>query len=47
MSKTNKLPLNKNPCRVIQPIETKNRYSTLETEEILTESENARSETQK
>ena len=27
MSKTNKLPLKKNPPRVIQPIETKNHYS--------------------
>ena len=26
MSKANKLPLKKNPSRVIQPIETKNRY---------------------
>ena len=32
MSKANKLPLKKNPSRVIQPIETKNRYSPLGTQ---------------
>ena len=37
MSKANKLPLKKNPSRVIQPIETKNRYSPLQTEESPTE----------
>ena len=44
MSKANKLPLKKNPSRVIQPIETKNRYSPLETEESPTENENTRTD---
>ena len=35
MSKANKLPLKKNPSRVIQPIETKNRYSPLGTQHSL------------
>ena len=44
MSKANKLPLKKNPSRVIQPIETKNRYLPLETEESPTENENTRTD---
>ena len=44
ISKANKLPMKKNPSRVIQPIETKNRYSPLETEENPTENENARTD---
>ena len=39
MAKANKLSLKKNPPRVIQPIETKNRYLPLETEESPTENE--------
>ena len=42
MSEANKLPLKKNSSRVIQPIETKNRYSPLGTEESPTENENTR-----
>ena len=38
----NKLPLKKNHSRVIQPIETKNRYSPLETEDSPTENENTK-----
>ena len=37
ISKANKLPMKKNPSRVIQRIETKNRYSPLKTEESPTE----------
>ena len=37
-------PMKKIPSRVIQPIETKNRYSPLETEESPTETENARTD---
>ena len=37
MSRANKLPLKKNPSRVILPTETKNRYLPLETEESRTE----------
>ena len=37
-------PMKKIPSRVIQPIETKNRYSPLETEESPTENENARTD---
>ena len=44
ISKANKLPLKKNLSRVIQPIETKNRYSPLETEESPTENENTKSD---
>ena len=44
ISKANKLPLKKNHSRVIQPIETKNRYSPLETEESPTENENTKSD---
>ena len=44
ISKANKLPFKKNHSRVIQPIETKNRYSPLETEESPTENENAKSD---
>ena len=44
ISTANKLPLKKNHSRVIQPIETKNRYSPLETEESPTENENAKSD---
>ena len=44
ISKANKLPLKKNHSRVIQPIETKNRYSPLETEESPTENENKRTD---
>ena len=44
MSKANKLPLKKNPSRSIKPIETKNRYSPLETDESPTESENTRTD---
>ena len=44
ISKANKLPLKKNHLRVIQPIETKNCYSPLETEESLTENENTKSD---
>ena len=36
--------MKKNPSRVIQPIETKNRYSPLETEESPTENENTRTD---
>ena len=46
ISKANKLPLKKNHSRVIQPIETKNRYSPLETEESPTENENTKSDSQ-
>ena len=35
--------MKKNHSRVIQPIETKNRYSPLETEDSPTENENTRS----
>ena len=42
MSKASKLPLKKNSSRVIQPIETKNCYLPLETEESPTENENTR-----
>ena len=44
MSKANKLPLKKNPSRVILPTETKNRYLPLETEQSPTENENARND---
>ena len=44
MSKANKLPLKKNPSRVIQPMETKNRYSPLGTEVTPTEKENTRTD---
>ena len=44
ISKANKLPLKKNPSRVVQPIITKNCYSSLETEESPTENENARTD---
>ena len=44
ISKANKLPLKKSHSRVIQPIETKNRYSPLETEESPTENENTKSD---
>ena len=44
MSKTNKLPLKKNPSRVIQPIETKNHYSPLKTEECPNKNENIRTD---
>ena len=44
ISKANKFPLKKNLSRVIQPIETKNRYSPLETEESPTENENTKSD---
>ena len=44
ISKTNKLPLKKNHSRVIQPIESKNRYSPLETEGSPTENENTKSD---
>ena len=44
ISKTNKLPLKKNHSRVIQPIESKNRYSPLETKGSPTENENTKSD---
>ena len=44
ISKSNKRPLKKNHSRVIEPIETKNRYSPLETEENPTENENRKSD---
>ena len=44
MSKSNKLPLKKNPSRVIQQIETTNRYSLLETEDSPTQNKNARTD---
>ena len=44
MSKANKLPLKKNPSKVIQPIETKNRYLPLETVENPSENENTRTD---
>ena len=44
ISKANKLPLKKNHSRVIQPIESKNRYSPLETEDSPTENENTKSD---
>ena len=44
IAKANKLPLKKNHSRVIQPIETTNRYSPLETEDSLTENENTKSD---
>ena len=44
ISKANKLPLKKNHSRVIQPIESKNRYSPLETEESPTKNENTKSD---
>ena len=44
MSKGNKSPLKKYPSRVIQPTETKNRYSPLETEERLTKNGNTRTD---
>ena len=44
ISKTNKLPSKKNHSRVIQPIESKNRYSPLESEGIPTENENTKSD---
>ena len=43
ISKANKLPLKKDRSRVISPIETKNCYSPLETEESPTENENTKS----
>ena len=42
MSKANKFPLKKNPSKVIQQIETKICYSSLETEENPTGNGNAR-----
>ena len=44
MSQANKLSLKKNPFRVIQPIETKNCYSPLETEESPTVNGNTRTD---
>ena len=44
ISKANKLPLKKNQSRVIQPIESKNHYSPLETEDSPTENENTKSD---
>ena len=44
MSKANKVPLKENPSRVIQPVETKNRYLPLETEKNPTENENTRTD---
>ena len=44
ISNANKLPMKKDQSRVIQPIETKNRYSPLETEESPTENENTRTD---
>ena len=44
MSKANKLHLYKTPSRVIEPIETKNRYSLLETEGSPTKNENTRTD---
>ena len=46
ISKVNKLPLKKNHSRVVQPMETKNRHSPLETEESPTENENTKSDSQ-
>ena len=46
ISKANKLPLKKNHSRVMQPMETKNRHSPLETEESPTENENTKSDSQ-
>ena len=43
-SKANKHPLKKNPSRVIQPIETKNRYSPCETEENPIKNKNTRTD---
>ena len=44
MSEANKSPLKKESSRVKQPIETKNRYSLLETEENRTENRNTRND---
>ena len=44
MSKANKLPLKKNASGVIQPIEIKNHYLPLETEERTTENKNTRTD---
>ena len=44
ISNANKLPMKKNPSRVIQPIETKNHYWPLETEESPTENKNTRTD---
>ena len=44
ISKANKLPLKKNHSRVMQPIESKNRYSPLKTEGSPTENENTKSD---
>ena len=44
MCKANKLPLKKNPSKVIQPIKTKNRYLPLETAENPSENENIRTD---
>ena len=44
ISKANKLLLKKNHSRVIQRIESKNRYSPLETEDSSTENENTKSD---
>ena len=41
MSKANKSPWKKKPSEVTQPIETKNRYSPLQTEEKPTDNRNA------
>ena len=41
MSKANKSPCKKKPSEVTQPIETKNRYSPLQTEEKPTDNGNA------
>ena len=44
MSKANKLHSYKIPSRVIEAIETKNRYSLLETEDRPTKNENTRTD---
>ena len=44
MPRANKLALKKNPSGVIQPIQTKNRYSPLETEKSPTRNENTRTD---
>ena len=44
ISKANKLPLRKDHSRVISPIESKNCYSPLETEESPTENKNTKSD---
>ena len=44
VSRANKLPLKKNPSKVIQPIETKNRYCPLETEENPSENKSTRTD---